>query len=78
MDDLACWIIDGVEYNVIKNLMSKDGSLDQEIYDLQCHLRRDTTIEEEEAVVYKMLSECKERCGDLSCSLTEAYKDIMY
>lgn len=66
------------DYDIIKRLMDKDGSLDEEISNLQCQLRRDTTIEEEEAIVYKMLNECKERRADLSCSLIEAYKDIMY
>lgn len=66
------------DYAVVKYLMDKDGSLDQEIYDLQCQLRRDTTVQEETAIVLKMVEECRQRAVDLSCSIAEAYKDIMY
>lgn len=66
------------DYDIIKRLMDKDGSLDEEIFNLQCELKRDLTLKEEEDIVYKMLNECKERRADLSCSLTEAYNDIMY
>jgi hypothetical protein len=65
-------------YDIVKSLMNKDGSLDDQIYNLQCELKRDTTIEEENAIVQKMLDECMEVCRDLSCSITEAYDDIMH
>lgn len=64
-------------FDVIRNLMKKDGTLEQEIYDRECELRRDLTIEEEDQIIIDMLNECKERMQDLSCSLVEAYKDIM-
>lgn len=65
-------------FNLIEHLMKKDGSLDSQIYEMQCELRRDTTIEEENAIIQEMLEDCINRCHDLSCSLVEAYNDIMH
>lgn len=65
------------DYDIIRGLMKKDGTLEQEIYDRECELKRDLTIEEEDQIIIDMLNECKEVMQDLSCSLVEAYKDIM-
>lgn len=70
--------MNNTNFKIIENLMKKDGGLDSQIYDLQCELKRDTTIEEENSIIQEMLDECLERSHDLSCSITEAYNDIMH
>lgn len=65
-------------FNIIRALMIKDGSLDSEILEVEAELKRDITIEEEKKIVSDMVEECKKRQIDLSCSIIEAYKDIMY
>lgn len=64
-------------FDIIRSLMIKDNSLDSWICETEAEEKRDVTVEEEIAYIQDMVNECEERAQDLSCSLTEAYKDIM-
>jgi hypothetical protein len=57
--------------------MIKDSYLDQLIMDFEAEHKRDITEDEENQFVLDMVEECKERMEDCSCSIVEAYKDIM-
>lgn len=65
-------------FDVVKNLMTKDNTLDEMIYEFECEHKRDITEDEKNSFVQEMLDECLERARDLSCSLEEAYNDIMH
>lgn len=65
-------------FDVIRGLMVSDNSLDSWISETEATEKRDVTAEEEKAYIQATLDECKERMQDLSCSLVEAYKDLMY
>lgn len=64
-------------FDIIRSLMCKDNSLDSWIYETEAHLKRDITEQEENAYVQSIVDECIERMQECSCSLIEAYKDIM-
>lgn len=64
-------------FDIVRSLMVKDNSLDSEIMEMEANLKRDITIDEENKIISDMVSECEERMADLSCSLIEAYRDIM-
>lgn len=65
-------------FYIIRSLMIKDNSLDSWICETEAEEKRDITEAEENAYIQSIVDECKERMQDLSCSLVEAYKDIMY
>lgn len=66
------------DFEIIRGLMVKDNSLDSWICETEATEKRDITVAEENAYVQSIVDECKEVMQDLSCSLVEAYKDIMY
>lgn len=66
------------EFNFVRSLMIKDNSLDEWICETEAREKRDITVEEEYDYVLNILFECVERARDLSCSIKEAYEDIMY
>ena len=57
--------------------MIKDNSLDSWICETEADLKRDLTEQEENSYIQSIVDECKEVMKDLSCSITEAYNDIM-
>lgn len=63
---------------IIKAMMVKDNTLDSYICETEAELKRDLTIEEENQYIKDITHECVMRAMDLSCSLKEAYEDIMY
>ena len=65
-------------FDIIRGLMIADNSLDSWICETEAEEKRDITAEEENAYIQSIVDECKERMQDLSCSLLEAYNDIMY
>lgn len=64
-------------FQIIRALMVSDNTLDCFVYETECILKRDITVEEENAFIQDVLEECVIRMQELSCSLLEAYKDIM-
>lgn len=64
-------------FDIVRSLMCKDNSLDSWICETEATLKRDLTIEEENAYIQSVVDECQERMQECSCSLIEAYKDIM-
>lgn len=66
------------DFEIIRALMVKDNTLDSWICETEAMEKRDITVEEENAYIQSIVNECKEVMQDLSCSLVEAYKDIMY
>lgn len=70
--------MENLYFNIIKALMTKDNSLDSWICETEAIEKRDITEEEETAYIQSVVNDCKEIMKDLSCSLVEAYKDIMY
>ena len=68
----------GYNFLLIEELMKRDGSFEHAVYDLQCKLQRDTTIDEECKIIYDMVNDCEQVCIDLSCSIEEAYDEIMH
>lgn len=66
-----------INFNIIRGLMCKDNSLDSWICETEATLKRDLTVQEENDYIQSIVDECQERMRELSCSLVEAYKDIM-
>ena len=64
-------------FDIIRSLMIKDNSLDAWIYETEAEEKRDITAEEENEYVQSIVDECEQRMQDLSCSLIEAYEDVM-
>lgn len=64
-------------FDIIRGLMISDKSLDSWICKTEAEEKRDISIEEETAYIQSIVDECKEVMQDLSCSLTEAYMEIM-
>ena len=65
------------DFNIVRSLMIKDNSLDWWICETEADLKRDLTEQEENSYIQSIVDECKEVMKDLSCSITEAYNDIM-
>ena len=65
-------------FDIIRGLMIKDNTLDSWICETEAEEKRDITVEEENAYIQGIVDECQEVMQDLSCSLIEAYNDIMY
>lgn len=65
-------------FDIIRGLMIADNSLDSWICETEAEEKRDITAEEKTAYIQSIVDECKEVMQDLSCSLVEAYNDIMY
>ena len=65
------------DFNIVRSLMIKDNSLDSWICETEADLKRDLTEQEENSYIQSIVDECKEVMKDLSCSITEAYNDIM-
>ena len=61
------------ELKILSNLMEDDGIRLQ----IEAEERRELSEEEWMEEVREWLDDCHERMADLSCSLREAYKDIM-
>lgn len=66
------------DFDIIRSLMIADNSLDSWICETEAEEKRDITAEEETAYIQSIVDECKERMRELSCSLVDAYKDIMH
>lgn len=64
-------------FDIIRSLMVKDNSLDSWICETEATLKRDLTVQEENAYVQSVVDECLEVMQELSCNLIEAYKDVM-
>lgn len=64
-------------FEIIRDLMIKDNNLESWICELEVEEKRDITAEEENAYIQSIVDECIERAKDLSCSIEDAYKDIM-
>lgn len=64
-------------FDIIRSLMIKDNSLDSWICQTEAILKRDHIEQEENDFVQSVVDGCQERMQDLSCSLIEAYEDIM-
>ena len=65
-------------FRIVRALMIKDNYLNELIMEFEEEHKRDVTIEEENQMITDMAMECEERMKDLSCSVVEAYNDIMY
>lgn len=70
--------INGVRtnFNIIRDLMIADNTLDSWICETEAEEKRDLTAEEENAYIQNTVDICEEIMQDLSCSLVEAYKEI--
>ena len=66
------------DFDIVRGLMIADNTLDSWICETEAEEKRDITAQEETAYIQSIVDECKEVMQDLSCSLTEAYNDIMY
>lgn len=64
-------------FDIVRGLMCKDNSLESWICETEATLKRDLTVQEENAYIQSVVDECQEVMQELSCSLIEAYKDIM-
>ena len=64
-------------FDIIRGLMIVDNTLDSWICETEAEEKRDLTAEEENAYIQSIVDECKVVTQDLSCSLVEAYKEIM-
>lgn len=66
-----------VNFDIIRGLMIRDNTLDSWICETEAEEKRNVTAEEEIAYIQSIVNECVQRASDLSCSIEEAYKDIM-
>lgn len=64
-------------FDIIRGLMVADNTLDSWICETEAEYKRDLTAEEENVYIQSIVDECKAVMQDLSCSLVEAYKEIM-
>lgn len=65
-------------FDIVRSLLDKGNFLDQWICETEAELKRDITIEEENAYVQSIVDECQTTMQDLSCSIVEAFNDIFY
>lgn len=64
-------------FDIIRGLMVAGNTLDSWICETEAEEKRDLTAEEENVYIQSIVDECKAVMQDLSCSLVEAYKEIM-
>nr|DAM88189.1 MAG TPA: hypothetical protein [Caudoviricetes sp.] len=64
-------------FDIIRGLMVADNTLDSWICETEAEEKRDLTAEEENVYIQSIVDKCKVVMQDLSCSLVEAYKEIM-
>lgn len=65
-------------FDIVRSLLIKGNFLDEWICETEAELKRDISVEEENAYVQSVVDECKELMQDLSCSIIEAFNEIWY
>lgn len=65
-------------FDIVRSLLIKGNFLDQWIYETEAELKRDITLEEENAYVQSIVDECTATMQDLSCDIIEAFNEIFY
>ena len=65
------------DFEIIRDLMVKDNTLDSWIFEREAAEKRDLTVEEENAYIQETVDQCYQIMQDLSCNLVEAYRELM-